>query len=622
MGRFYETSDPIFVEDSIYKPDFNLIREGLLAQEAKTQAIRDDKNGILNAYVNSDIGERDRVNQYMKETYYDSIDNIASDYAKDKDLSKFSENIQNLKRQFNNDRTTGLLSRVEDNYNKMKAYNDYALKVQDPVVQNRMFDYLNMERNKAQEDDGFFSRKNTFDSRISINYNVLQDFESKDYKALTDHINTEMLKTGKDYRTIVTSELTLDRIYNMFLTKMQTDPNLIFANEQDKFFNNENYASLYDSEGKISQNSPFFQKYKPALDALYRKSLKESIEFAPRGTNVSVNNNMGSGDQTKVDEKVKATQIPDYKTDSHVVAVYNRFANKFKKGNIFDISLYEKPFISSLKTLIENYPRNLNLEFIQTYFMNTVNQNNEFTTTEGMYAFLNNYRNIYSNLKKFIDDNEGSATQELKNVFNNLKNNFNSINEKVNNFNENNSVMYDITNTMIFTDAFLNQHDLKDNEKYSLASPLQVVGDDKKQITIDKLDTSKTYRVAGADGTYIKIDPNDIDTKASSKDFVIYARKENGKIIMTYKRSITIYGTVYDKDGNPVKENDGGSGKSSSGSNKNGKQVVKPVTIYITRDFEQQEFSDISKIYNDNFAYIGNTLDAELVNNNKRFKPL
>ena len=622
MGRFYETSDPIFVEDSIYKPDLNLMREGLLAQEAKTQTIRDDKNEILNAFVNSDIGERDAVNQYMKETYYDSIDSIASDYAKDKDLSKLNENIQNLKRQLNNDRTTGLLSRVEDNYNKMKAYNDQSLRVTDPVVQNLMQDYLKHERDKAKDGNGLYSENNNFDPRMSINYNVLQDFEDKDYKALSDHINTEMLKTGKDYRTIVTSELTLDRIYNMFLTKMQTDPNLIFANEQDKFFNNGSYASLYDSEGKISQNSPYFQKYKPALDALYRKSLKESIEFAPRGTNVSVNNNMGNGDQTKVDEKVQATQIPDYKTDSHVGNVYSRFADKFRKGKIFDISLYEKPFISSLKTLIENYPRNLNLEFIQTYFMSNVNQNDEFTTTEGMYAFLNNYRKIFSNLKEFIKDNEGNATPELKNVFNNLKNSFNSINEKINAFNENNSVMYDITNTMEFTDGFLNQHDLKDNGGYNLASPLQVKTDDGKQITIGKLDTSKTYRVAGADGTYIKIDPNDIDTKKSSKDFVIYARKENGKIIMTYKRSITIYGEVYDKNGNPVRENDGGSGKSSYGSNKEGKKVLKPITIYITRDFEQQEFSIISKIYKNNFAYVGDTLDAELVNNKKRFESL
>lgn len=123
MGRFFNVASPEFVDDIIYQPPWELMKEAINTHDTRIgeqEQVLEDSDGLL-AELNNLQGDNPEVNKAIQ-GYRDGIQeltgNLQGDYA---NYQKQIPNINNLKRKLQQDMDNGLLGRAQEAFNDREA---------------------------------------------------------------------------------------------------------------------------------------------------------------------------------------------------------------------------------------------------------------------------------------------------------------------------------------------------------------------------------------------------------------------------------------------------------------------------------------------------------------------
>ena len=233
MSRFNIIEKPEYVSDFLYKPPWELIEK--VAQKKQedfsaTMKSMDMLEGSLSVGYIPDPVEKNRLETIQK-YYQDKIDSFNENLLSNpNDYKKYLPDMIRLGKDINQDLKTGELSNIQGSYNAYQSW------LQSDSVK------------KAQTDEpGYFeSAKNKFLNDWRANPNRSQDalfsgqqlYSGKDFTAGLEKIIKELqpdlqkeglVDTSGNWVTTTTKEqkqLAINRINNLVMGKMRSDPNL------------------------------------------------------------------------------------------------------------------------------------------------------------------------------------------------------------------------------------------------------------------------------------------------------------------------------------------------------------------------------------------------------------
>lgn len=124
MARYYQTDKPVFVEDFIYSPDYEMAAKALLTKEKELQiqeALADQIYNIDFKYLNTDEEKlnADKIKNYFQTKADDLIHRMQSD---PNNFQKYNQELKALQREYTHSKTNGAISKLEGSYNAYQSW--------------------------------------------------------------------------------------------------------------------------------------------------------------------------------------------------------------------------------------------------------------------------------------------------------------------------------------------------------------------------------------------------------------------------------------------------------------------------------------------------------------------
>lgn len=230
MARFYQTSQPEFVQDIIYQPPWQLMQQVLAnKQQGYDNAVASTELFKKNMLDIKHLGfEEDRAKE-IKDYWNSQIDNVTSQLkANPGDYNKFMPVIRDLGRQLEQDRREGNISKLEGRYNawqQLQKDNEDLLRgnskegIQaDPALYRDILGYFYEDiKNRAISD---------FDAVLSPYKGVGKpDMNSKDIRDALDKFKSSSFEKSNGMYKIDSEYVTESEAEKAFFNLYMSNPN-------------------------------------------------------------------------------------------------------------------------------------------------------------------------------------------------------------------------------------------------------------------------------------------------------------------------------------------------------------------------------------------------------------
>ena len=271
MGRFYQTAKPEFVDDFIYQPPWELMKEALGQEQSDydvTLATADLYKNIDINYIEDPI-EKEKVRQ--KQEYYASkTDELTNSlYNSGNDWRKMLPQINNLKKELEADYKTGDINNIQKSAAAYKAMDEHLKTIKDPARREAAKKYYLDEWRKAPNRslDQIFSYEDIYDKQDPTG-----DFIKEFVKTATPDIKAKAF-AGTNGKYINTSNLTteelknLDLAYGQYLDAHGFEP---YLKQEQKL----GFGTYYDEQGnRLAFSDPRSSAY---IQGQYMKNFEYS----------------------------------------------------------------------------------------------------------------------------------------------------------------------------------------------------------------------------------------------------------------------------------------------------------------------------------------------------------
>lgn len=225
MGRYYQTDKPVFVQDTIMRPDFNLLERslGTVQKDYDTQQAIADK--IMNIDFNHLNSEEENENAAVAKDYYlQNANEIASLMMNDKNnYRKYMGRLKDLSRDLQKDFSEGPIGLMQASYNQEKAWREANKKTLEtnPALYNALY-------REAQKNWGGNSiTKGVWQQENALKQFDQQKIEDNIQKLVADIKKSSVQTTNGKYKTTIDNEvkyLSEDDILNYAMNKVLSDP--------------------------------------------------------------------------------------------------------------------------------------------------------------------------------------------------------------------------------------------------------------------------------------------------------------------------------------------------------------------------------------------------------------
>lgn len=225
MGRYYQTDKPVFVQDTIMRPDYNLLERslGTVQKDYDTQQAIADK--IMNIDFNHLNSEEENENAAVAKDYYlQNANEIASLMMNDKNnYRKYMGRLKDLSRDLQKDFSEGPIGLMQASYNQEKAWREANKKTLEtnPALYNALY-------REAQKNWGGNSiTKGVWQQENALKQFDQQKIEDNIQKLVADIKKSSVQTTNGKYKTTIDNEvkyLTEDDILNYATNKVLSDP--------------------------------------------------------------------------------------------------------------------------------------------------------------------------------------------------------------------------------------------------------------------------------------------------------------------------------------------------------------------------------------------------------------
>lgn len=253
MGRFYQTADPHYVQDTIYRPDLKYAMTSLLNEQKEydqQKAIAEAFMDIQFNHLNSD--EENENARVAKEYYMQQADEIARQMQADKgNYYKYMDRLKALKRELSSDFQSGAIAKMQQSYNQEAQWrkdNAELLKT-NPALYNGLLREArkNWGGNSVSENGNIWQQENglkSFDQQ-KIEENI-QKFVADIKKNSIQTTDGRYIYTDGTEQKYLTEEDILNYAYN----KVASDPAAMAYFAQSDRLGLSNYLT----NGKINMN--------------------------------------------------------------------------------------------------------------------------------------------------------------------------------------------------------------------------------------------------------------------------------------------------------------------------------------------------------------------------------
>lgn len=286
MGRFYETEKSRFVDDFIYKPNYNLMNAVLEKEQTGFNKVNTDNADLLNQlnvkYIEESEKERLGVAN-EKAKYAGLVDNITNQIRDtSKDWRSVRPQIDNLKKDLAQNFATGYFSKVQksrDTYDKQKEHLKTIKDVGTREAAEKYYFNKWDKENPNGSKDNMFSYQDTFDKRDlqnEFNEEVLKFMATEDIEKASSNPSGGYIITRKD-GTKIRSEKSLNDLFDTWVEGKNINPYL-----QDQ--QNMGQGNFFGEDGKRlsskDEQSSLNQGMKAAgiLGKVYKSTADEKRE--------------------------------------------------------------------------------------------------------------------------------------------------------------------------------------------------------------------------------------------------------------------------------------------------------------------------------------------------------
>ena len=225
MGRYYQTDKPVFVQDTIMRPDYSLLERslGTVQKDYDTQQAIADK--IMNIDFNHLNSEEENENAAVAKDYYlQNANEIASLMMNDKNnYRKYMGRLKDLSRDLQKDFSEGPIGLMQASYNQEKAWREANKKTLEtnPALYNALY-------REAQKNWGGNSiTKGVWQQENALKQFDQQKIEDNIQKLVADIKKSSVQTTDGRYKTTIDNEikyLSEDDILNYATNKVLSDP--------------------------------------------------------------------------------------------------------------------------------------------------------------------------------------------------------------------------------------------------------------------------------------------------------------------------------------------------------------------------------------------------------------
>jgi hypothetical protein len=255
MGRFFQTAEPQFLQDFIYKPPYEMLLAGLQKEQGDYNTALATANMYNNIDVNfiDDEKERERVRQ-IQDKWGNRTEELSRNIREADDWKKFMPELNKMSKELHQDYTTGELYTVQksaENYAKM---NEELAKIKDPAIKERAKQVF-MDRWR-EKDRPVFESENIFDRR-----DLVTEYLKTKSKGEADKIAKAWANPGGGY--IRSGEFTEEFINDTkkdFDNWLKQPENLAYMKQQDELLGLETYFDK-DTGELISPDDPRSSAY-------------------------------------------------------------------------------------------------------------------------------------------------------------------------------------------------------------------------------------------------------------------------------------------------------------------------------------------------------------------------
>lgn len=288
MGRFYQTAEPVFLENTIYTPNYDLMKDAILVQDDKAQNINNTINFLNQVPIDYADIDRERVEQISLD-YQNKANNLVNQFMKDGDLNKLRKDTAALKLDFNNNVTKGDVKDITDNYKEYQRFKNQIEKeyAKSPAMQQTGLNMLN-DSNSFVDEKGRLKFPSVAEA---INYD--ERFVKEILPKLMADKTYTVFKNG-GYETV--STLTEKDIYDAYISFINSDPNALLRFKQTKYNNDVfgDYFTLNGNQLELSENGKKILSDKLKKSGLAAYAYKQAEYTLPAarqaGTSVTINN--------------------------------------------------------------------------------------------------------------------------------------------------------------------------------------------------------------------------------------------------------------------------------------------------------------------------------------------
>lgn len=248
MGRYYQTDKPVFVQDTIMRPDYNLLERslGTVQKDYDTQQAIADK--IMNIDFNHLNSEEENENAAVAKDYYlQNANEIASLMMNDKNnYRKYMGRLKDLSRDLQKDFSEGPIGLMQASYNQEKAWREANKKTLEtnPALYNALY-------REAQKNWGGNSiTKGVWQQENALKQFDQQKIEDNIQKLVADIKKSSVQTTDGRYKTTIDNEvkyLSEDDILNYAMNKVLSDPEALAYFRQAQRVGIGNYFNQDDS---------------------------------------------------------------------------------------------------------------------------------------------------------------------------------------------------------------------------------------------------------------------------------------------------------------------------------------------------------------------------------------
>lgn len=246
MGRFYQTAKPEFVDDFIYQPPWELMKEALGQEQSDYDVALAKADLFKNIDINyiEDPIEKEKVRQ--KQEYYASkADELTNSlYNSGNDWRKMMPQINNLKKELEADYKTGDINNIQKSAAAYKAMDEHLKTIKDPARREAAKKYYLDEWRKAPNRslDQIFSYEDIYDKQDPTGefLNELKLSKPDIWAKATASTNGKYIDT----KSMSTEQLKdLDKAYGEFLDAKGYDP---YLQQEQKL----GFGTYYDENGQ------------------------------------------------------------------------------------------------------------------------------------------------------------------------------------------------------------------------------------------------------------------------------------------------------------------------------------------------------------------------------------